>query len=44
MMLGRYLARGPTGERDEERAIAQGVVEARAGLAALVPKPCAAGG
>jgi hypothetical protein len=42
MMLGRYLARGLAGERDldrartwTERAIAQGLQEARADLSAL---------
>ncbi len=44
MMLGRYLARGLAGERDPdqarqwlERAVAQGLAEARADLAALPP-------
>jgi hypothetical protein len=43
-MLGRYLARGLAGERDHERArvwleraIAQGLQEARGDLAALPP-------
>ena len=44
MMLGRYLARGLAGERDPdrarvwlERAVAQGLQEARNDLAALPP-------
>ena len=44
MMLGRYLARGLAGERDFdrarvwlERALAQGLQEARNDLAALPP-------
>ena len=44
MMLGRYLARGLAGERDAERArvwleraLAQGLQEARNDLAALPP-------
>jgi TPR repeat protein len=44
MMLGRYLARGLAGERDfdrarvwSERALAQGLQEARADLATLPP-------
>ena len=44
MMLGRYLARGLAGERDPdrarvwlERALAQGLQEARNDLAALPP-------
>ena len=46
MMLGRYLARGLAGERDPERArvwleraLAQGLQEARGDLAALPPAP-----
>jgi TPR repeat protein len=46
MMLGRYLARGLAGERDfdrarvwSERALAQGLQEARADLATLPPVP-----
>jgi TPR repeat protein len=45
MMLGRYLARGLAGERDVdrarmwlERAMAQGVQEARGDFAALPPQ------
>ena len=45
MMLGRYLARGLAGERDperarvwSERALAQGLQEARGDLAALPPQ------
>jgi uncharacterized protein len=45
MMLGRYLARGLAGERDyerarlwSERALAQGLQEARDDLAALPPQ------
>jgi uncharacterized protein len=44
MMLGRYLARGLAGERDRERArtwleraLAQGLQEARNDLVALPP-------
>jgi hypothetical protein len=46
MMLGRYLARGLAGDRDAdqartwlERAVAQGLQEARSDLAALPPPP-----
>jgi TPR repeat protein len=45
MMLGRYMARGLAGERDLEqarqwleRAMAQGLQETRADLAALPPR------
>ena len=46
MMLGRYLARGLTGEQDIEaarqwleRAVAQGLQDAKGDLAALPPPP-----
>jgi TPR repeat protein len=46
MMLGRYLARGLAGERDFERArtwleraLAQGLQEARNDIAGLPPPP-----
>jgi uncharacterized protein len=46
MMLGRYLAAGAAGERSPtearlwlERAVAQGVTEAQADLAALIDGP-----